>query len=272
MQKLNKNFIGNNMKAGRITDYNKVLPVLELYYAIQGEGSRAGKPTVVVRTTNCTHRCYFGEGGWCDSWYSSIAPEKGTYTFNDIIEMYDVRPDITEMMLTGGSPTMHPYLINELTHLANERGIFITMETEGSHFIETDYKIDLVSLSPKFSNSIPVLGTLTPTGKIVGQDMIDIHEANRLNKDAISKLIAHHKDYQFKPVCNPMKDPDVWEEIEDFMEELNIPKEKVWIMPPGDSREELISVYGDVIDFCTEVGYNFSGREHIIAYNQKRFV
>ncbi len=32
------------------------------------------------------NRCYFGEGGWCDSWYTSIHPEKGTFTFNDIVK------------------------------------------------------------------------------------------------------------------------------------------------------------------------------------------
>jgi len=42
--------------------------------------------------------------------------------------MYDERPDIKEMMLTGGSPTMHPNLVNELTHFAHERGIVITIE------------------------------------------------------------------------------------------------------------------------------------------------
>ncbi len=30
------------------------------------------------------------------------------------------------MMLTGGSPTMQPALVNELTHFAYQRGIFIT--------------------------------------------------------------------------------------------------------------------------------------------------
>ena len=39
------------MKAGRIEDYNKKLPVVELYYCVQSEGSRAGFPTVAVRTT-----------------------------------------------------------------------------------------------------------------------------------------------------------------------------------------------------------------------------
>jgi 7-carboxy-7-deazaguanine synthase len=53
----------------RIEDYNKVLPILELYRCVQSEGSRFGRPTIAVRTTGCTHRCYFGEGGWCDSWY-----------------------------------------------------------------------------------------------------------------------------------------------------------------------------------------------------------
>ena len=54
----------NNMKQGRIIDYDKKLPIVELYYCVQSEGSRAGFPTVAVRTTGCTHRCWFGEGGW----------------------------------------------------------------------------------------------------------------------------------------------------------------------------------------------------------------
>ena len=101
----------------RIDDYSKRLPVLELYTAVQSEGSRQGYPTIVVRTTGCTHRCYFGEGGWCDSWYTSIHPEKGKYNFQDIIAMYDKHPHIKEMMLTGGSPIMHPALAVSYTHL-----------------------------------------------------------------------------------------------------------------------------------------------------------
>ena len=115
----------------RVEDYNKILPVLEVYTAVQSEGSRQGYPTIVVRTTGCTHRCYFGEGGWCDSWYTSIHPEKGTYSFQDIIDMYDQHPHIKEMMLTGGSPTMHPKLVNELTHLAHERDILLPSRLKG---------------------------------------------------------------------------------------------------------------------------------------------
>lgn len=257
---------------GRITDYDKSLPVLEVYYAVQSEGSRAGMPTVVVRTTGCTHRCWFGAGGWCDSWYTSIHPEKGKYTFNDIIKMYDNRPDITEMMLTGGSPTMHPALVNELTHLAHERGITITIETEGSHFIKTDYPIGLISLSPKFSNSIPKIDENTPMGALVDQKMIDTHNRYRLNYDAIKMSLEYHTDYHLKPVVNPDEMPDVWNEIEEFRNKLNIPKNKTWLMPPGDSRDELIRVYPAVMQFCTDNGFNFTGREHIIAFNDQREV
>ena len=256
----------------RITDYTKTLPIVELYTAVQSEGSRAGMPTIVIRTTGCTHRCWFGEGGWCDSWYTSIHPEKGKYNFNNIIEIYNNNPHIREMMLTGGSPTMHPDLVNELTHFAYSRGIFITIETEGSHFIETDHQIGLVSLSPKFTNSVPRIGVLTPQGKEVDQRMIDQHNKFRLHYKNISKMIEYHHDYHFKPVCNPIEMPEVWNEIEAFRIELDIPKYKTWIMPPGDSREELIRVYPMVMDFCRDNGYNFTGREHIIAFDDQRCV
>ena len=254
----------------RIEDYSKTLPVLEIYRCLQSEGSRIGRPTICVRTTGCTHRCYFGEGGWCDSWYTSIHPEKGQFCFNDIIKIYDENPQISEMMLTGGSPTMHPALVNELTHFAHERKIFITIETEGSHYIETDYPIDLVSLSPKFNNSIPVIGTVTPIGKVVGQKMIDTHNKKRLNQDEIKNMILFHKDYHYKPVWDGTNEN--LEEIENFRTIIGSPKDKTYIMPAGDTREQLIKMYPLTFKMCAEHGYNMTGRDHIIAFNQERMV
>jgi 7-carboxy-7-deazaguanine synthase len=258
------------MENKRIEDYNKTLPIVELYRCVQSEGSRFGRPTIAVRTTGCTHRCYFGEGGWCDSWYTSIHPEKGIFTFNDIIKIYDENPHIKEMMLTGGSPTMWPKLVNELTHFCNERGIILTIETEGSHFLETDYPINLISLSPKFSNSLPVIGTPTPLGKITDQRMIDQHNKFRLNHSAINATLSYHKDYHYKPVWDGTEENLA--EIETFRVTHNIPKDKTYIMPAGDSREELIKMYPLVFEMCAEHGYNMTGRDHIIAYDKARFV
>ena len=256
---------------GRVKNYDKTLPIVEVYTAVQSEGSRAGYPTVVIRTTGCTLRCYFGEGGWCDSWYTSIHAEKGKYTFNDIIKMYDDNPQISEMMLTGGSPTMHKKLVNELTHFAHERDIFITIETEGSHFLPTDYPINLLSISPKLRNSVPVLGVLTPQGAVTDQKMIDRHNKFRLNYDAISKQIEYHSDYHIKPVWDG-KDQDALNEIMDFIEKLNIPRDKVWFMPAGDSRESLFKSYPVLFDWVRDNGYRMTWRPHIIAFEDKREV
>ena len=254
----------------RIEDYNKVLPVLEVYRCVQSEGSRIGRPTIAVRTTGCTHRCYFGEGGWCDSWYTSIHPEKGIFCFNDIIKIYDENPHVKEMMLTGGSPTMHPALVNELTHFAYERNIIITIETEGSAFVETDYPIGVISLSPKFSNSVPVVGTATPAGKIVDERFVKTHNRLRQNTEAIKKMITFHKDYHFKPVWDGTKGN--LEEIEAYRVELDIPKDKTYIMPAGDTIEQLIKMYPLVFNMCAEHGYNMTGRDHIIAFDTQRGV
>lgn len=281
------------MSLGRIEDYSKILPIVELYTAVQSEGSRQGYPTIVIRTTGCTHRCYFGEGGWCDSWYTSIHPEKGKYTFNDIIKAYDDNPHITEMMLTGGAPTMHGKLVNELTHFAHERGIFITMENEGSHYLETDYPIDLLSISPKFSNSIPVIGVETPEGRITDQRMVDQHNKFRLNIDAIADSIKYHSNFHLKPVVD--KDLSIVPEFEKFLKDLvevladkgygsnefiqlntdeifDSVKSKVWFMPAGDNREALFETYPITMNFCRDRGYKFTGRAHIMAFNTDREV
>jgi len=254
----------------RIKHYDKTLPILELYRCVQSEGSRFGRPTIAVRTTGCTHRCYFGEGGWCDSWYTSIHPEKGTFTFNDIIKIYDENPHVKEMMLTGGSPTMHPALVNELTHFAHERDIIITIETEGSHFVETDYPINLLSLSPKFSNSIPVVGAVTPGGVTVDQKLVNIHNRKRMNTEAIKQMIDFHDDYHYKPVWDGT-DKNL-DEIEAYRIELGVPKDKTYIMPAGDTRETLIEMYPKVFEMCAERGYNMTGRDHIIAFDTERGV
>lgn len=261
------------------------LPVLEAYVAIQTEGSRAGYPHFIVRTSGCTHRCFFGEGGWCDSWQTSIVLEKPQITGQKIIDMFTSNPDINHLMITGGSPTMHPELVNDLvvwfkeyhgrleSSIVDETKSFITIETEGSHFVETQYKIDLISLSPKFKNSIPQIGVKLPgdSDKITTPQMIKQHNKFRMNHKAIAQTLAYHRDYHFKPVVD-RNDPSIWKEIEEFAIQHNIPKQKTWIMPAGDSREAVIPNYTYVLEECVKRGYNFTGRAHIIAFDTLRGV
>jgi len=251
--------------------------ILELYTCIQTEGSKAGFPNILVRFTGCTHRCYFGDGGFCDSWYTSWSPEKLAFSIDDVETMIKENLHIKHLMLTGGSPTMYPEQCNEIIHLMHKYHgdkAFVTIETEGSHFIATDFKIDLVSLSPKFSNSLPILGTTTPDGKEVTENMIGQHEKFRMRYDIISRMINFHKDYHFKPVWSPGnnkdKNQEILDEIEEFRRQMNIPFNKTWLMPGGDTREELLKVYPIVMEKCIKLGYNFTGRPQIIAYDIER--
>jgi 7-carboxy-7-deazaguanine synthase len=175
------------------------------------------------------------------------------------------------MMLTGGAPTMHGDLVNELTHFANERGLFITMETEGSHFLETDFPINLLSISPKFSNSIPKIGVETPQGGITDERMVKQHNKFRLNYDAMSKSIAYHADYHLKPVWDG-EDQEALEEIMGCIKILDVPQSKVWFMPAGDTREALFKSYPKMFDWVRDNGYRLTWRPHIIAFEDKREV
>ena len=114
---------------------------------------------------------------------------------------------------------MHPKLVNELTHLAHERDIFITIETEGSHFLPTDYPINLLSISPKFSNSVPVVGVANSyREELLDERMVKRHNSKRLNKEAIKQSIEYHSDYHIKPVLD--KDLSMVGEVEEFLERM----------------------------------------------------
>jgi 7-carboxy-7-deazaguanine synthase len=136
--------------------------------------------------------------------------------------------------------------------------------------VETDYPIGLISLSPKFSNSVPLVGTPTPQGSLTTPEMVRHHNKFRLNLDKIRQMIDFHTDYHYKPVWDGTEEN--LKEIETFRMLLNIPKDKTYIMPAGDTREELIKMYPIVFDMCAEQGYNMTGRDHIIAFDTKRGV
>jgi 7-carboxy-7-deazaguanine synthase len=194
-------------------------------------------------------------------------------------------------MISGGSPTMHPALVDELVTMFKEMHetevsktfhptiheyfdseAFITIETEGSHFVKTKYPIDLISLSPKFENSVPKLGVQLPNSeKITDEKMIKQHNKFRMNHEAISQTLSYHSDYHFKPVVD-RNDKNIWDEIEKFRLLHDIPKNKTWVMPAGDTREAVIPNYKYVMEECTERGYNFTGRAHIISFDDLRGV
>ena len=248
-------------------DWEKKIPVSELYPCLQGEGSLTGVPHILIRFSGCRLRCQFANS-FCDTPYASWKPEKGKFTYQDIEDFYEEHSQIKHTMITGGGPTSHSKVLKLLCLIAKRKGHYITIETEGSEYVDTT--ADMISLSPKLSNSTPVPCTMMDyiCRKVTEKDK-QKHEKWRCNYDAMKQLIDNHLDYQLKPVISNEQDLN---EVEDLQNILDIPNDKVWLMPEGLVEEELKKRRVWLMELCTELGYNYTERLHIIAYGDKRGV
>ena len=259
---MNTKTIGQNM-----LDYNKNQPLGEAYTCLQGEGKYVGIPHILLRVSGCRLRCQFSNS-FCDTPYASWKPEKGKYTLNDVVKFYEDNSQIKHTMITGGGPTIHSKLLQELCYIGKMHGHTITIETEGSEFVPTNG--DLISLSPKLSNSTPRPGTWMPfADREVTENDKKQHEKWRCNYEAMKLLIDYHPDYQLKPVISSLKDLG---EVRELQKILDVPNDKVWLMPEGLVEEELSKRRVWLMELCTELGYNYAERLHIIAYGDKRGV
>ena len=139
---------------------DKKLPINEMYTCLQGEGKLLGIPHILIRVSGCRLRCQFADS-FCDTPYASWKPEGSKFTLEDVVTMYKNNPQIKHTMITGGGPTLYGKLLQELCYIGKTHNHHITIETEGSEFVQTEG--DLISLSPKLSNSTPRPGTVSYT-------------------------------------------------------------------------------------------------------------
>jgi 7-carboxy-7-deazaguanine synthase len=96
--------------------------VTEIFFSIQGEGSRAGRPCAFVRFTGCDLRC-----GYCDTAY---AFHGGTEMTRAEILAAIARHPTRFVLLTGGEPMLQkelPALVHELIDARYE----VAVETHG---------------------------------------------------------------------------------------------------------------------------------------------
>ncbi len=120
-------------------DTGFLLPLMEEFYTIQGEGFHSGKAAYFTRIGGCDVGCH-----WCDvkeSWDASLHP---LTAIEAIVENAKQHPAKT-IVITGGEPLM--YNLNPFTALLNENGFQIHIETSGAYPFSGN--IDWICLSPK---------------------------------------------------------------------------------------------------------------------------
>ncbi len=116
----------------------KILPVMEHFYTLQGEGAHAGKAAYFIRLGGCDVGCH-----WCDvkdSWDAEIHP------LTDMEKLAKEATDLSKtIVITGGEPLM--WNLDFLTKKLKEFGATIHIETSGAYSMSGE--IDWVTLSPK---------------------------------------------------------------------------------------------------------------------------
>lgn len=115
-----------------------MLPLMEEFYTIQGEGYHKGTAAYFVRIGGCDVGCH-----WCDvkeSWDATLHPPTDTQIIVDnAIKYSDV------VVVTGGEPLT--WDMTKLTQGLKEKGAQTHIETSGAYPLTGDW--DWICLSPK---------------------------------------------------------------------------------------------------------------------------
>ncbi len=220
----------------------------EIFYSLQGEGSLAGVPSVFVRLPGCSLRCK-----WCDTKYAWELTAGVHYNIEKIIQT--VQQCSTDyVVITGGEPMMNtdlPQLVRQLKDCEKH----ITIETAGIAFMP-DMPCDLMSISPKLSNSVPD-----------DPENAAIHEDSRLDIAILGELIDNY-EYQLKFVVDSEHD---LAEIDETLQKLgNVKKENVMLMPQAKTREELLAKSPMVAQLCKHTGFSFSPRLQLLLWDDEK--
>lgn|GEM_PF-1914 len=117
----------------------KLLPLVESFYTIQGEGFHSGKPAYFIRLGGCDVGCR-----WCDSKESWNPDRFPPVPIEDIVRDAAATP-AKAIVITGGEPMNYP--LDPLCMLLKQSGMEIYVETSGSSHLSGIF--DWVCLSPK---------------------------------------------------------------------------------------------------------------------------
>jgi 7-carboxy-7-deazaguanine synthase len=225
-------------------------PVAEIFYSCQMEGPNIGKPSVFVRFWGCNLKCAF-DGKSCDTPYATItgrSKAKKMRTQDIIAEIKKYKSN--HIVFTGGEPLIYQL---HIVRIMEQLYPIYTAE------VETNATIPITQTLSKLIDQFNLSVKLKSSNQTIG------FNEKRVNNNAIGSFPTYKSVFKF--VVSNKYDID---EINSIAKEF--PKIKVYLMPQGTTREEIIKNSSKVVDLCLKHNYNFSPREHIIIWGGKRGV
>ena len=125
-----------------------ILNVSEIFYSLQGEGARAGTPTIFIRLQGCKAKgaCY-ASGIKCDTEFESGSEWK----LRSIVQWLEEDSNgCKEITWTGGEPL--DQLTEEIIAYFKEAGYYQAVETSGLH--PAPKGLDFICVSPKVAEHV----------------------------------------------------------------------------------------------------------------------
>ncbi|HEX8376327.1 MAG TPA: 7-carboxy-7-deazaguanine synthase QueE [Pedobacter sp.] len=154
----------------QVPEDGTLLPLMEEFYTIQGEGFNTGKAAYFIRLGGCDVGCH-----WCDvkeSWNADIHPLTSADTIVQNAEKYPGKA----VVITGGEPLI--YNLDYLTQQLQSRGIKTFIETSGAYPLSGSW--DWICLSPKkFKAPLPAISKVAGELKVIVFNKSDFEFAEK---------------------------------------------------------------------------------------------
>jgi len=213
--------------------------LIECFRTWQGEGPDSGESMLLCRFKFCNKSCKY-----CDTLIKMRISRETDYLLKDL------QTDITEnrlgLMITGGEPTINKHfdetvlMLKTLNYgIANVESNGYNLELLNSSLEDVNKNIKLI-YSPKIFSKSDLEEEIERTKKLFSLDRVFI------------KVVYQENEL-----------------IDSYLQFLNISlgtykPSKVWLMPEGVTRNDLIVRSEKVFDICEKYKFNFSSRNHII--------
>ncbi|MFW9871527.1 MAG: radical SAM protein [Candidatus Thorarchaeota archaeon] len=218
----------------------KTVRLIENFNSYQGEGPDSGRAMIILRFKTCNLNC-----PWCDTSVKMRISAEAPHKLSDIQKQ--INETRSGIMITGGEPTVKRH-IDEAVYLLNLLDYPIANVESNGYNLE-----ELIKRSARSKN---IHFIYSP--KMFSHEDVDIAAEKTINffdyDNVFIKIV--YEDNSF---------------IRDYCEWLSAKiygrkrfHDKVWLMPEGTTRADLIRNSEKVFDACERYRFNFSSRSHII--------
>lgn len=147
-----------------------ILPVMEHFYTLQGEGYHQGRAAYFIRLGGCDVGCV-----WCDVKDSWDAEKHPKFNVENLSSKVKETP-AEVVVITGGEPLMHD--LTELTATLQNAGLRTHIETSGAYPLSGCW--DWICVSPKkFKAPLPAIMPLAHELKVVVFNKSDLDWAEK---------------------------------------------------------------------------------------------